>query len=179
MRTFIAVEVSDSNVKKNITKFQSEINIHAKPVSIKNLHFTLQFLGDISEDKVGEIFVALSKIKFQKFNLEFQGVGVFPKPEFPRVIWVGTDDIGSGKLIELANNVENVLTPLGFKSDKPFKSHMTVFRIKNKIGNISEKLKKFEKYNFGAQKIDKFIFKQSTLTPEGPIYSNLGVIDLQ
>lgn len=179
MRTFVAVEVSDNDVIENITKLQSDIDIHAKPVSTKNLHLTLQFLGEVSEDRIDEVRDVLSKIKFPKFDLEFQGIGIFPNPKFPRVIWIGTNNEGSTKLIKLAHNVENVLTPLGFKSDKPFKSHMTIFRIKDKIENISKKLKKFEESNFGTQRVDKLKFKQSTLTPEGPVYSDLGVINLQ
>ena len=33
------------------------------------------------------------------------------------------------------------LKPLGLVSDKPFKPHLTVFRIKKKIGDITEELK--------------------------------------
>ena len=43
MRAFVAVEISDKEVVNSITKFQSEINIKAKPVDSQNLHFTLQF----------------------------------------------------------------------------------------------------------------------------------------
>ena len=63
--------------------------------------------------------------------------------------------------------------------DKPFKSHITVFRIKTKIGDISEKLEKYEKYDFGSQKILSFKLKKSTLTPQGPVYSDLEEVKAQ
>ena len=173
MRAFVAVEISNKEVINSITKFQSEINIKAKPVEPKNLHFTLQFLGEISEEISEKIKQALKTIKFSTFKISFKGIGAFPKMKFPRVIWIGTDDVGGNALIDLAKKVENVLSPLGFTSDKPFKSHITIFRIKNKIGDISKELEKFETLEFGSQEISNIKLKQSVLTPQGPLYSDL------
>jgi len=41
MRVFVAVEISNNNVIHAIKKIQNKINIDAKPVDSKNLHFTL------------------------------------------------------------------------------------------------------------------------------------------
>ena len=79
----------------------------------------------------------------------------------------------------MAGKVENLLSPLGFTSDKPFKSHLTVFRIKNKAGEISKELKKFEFADFGSQEISNIKLKQSILTPKGPLYSDIEVITAQ
>jgi 2'-5' RNA ligase len=173
MRAFVAVEISNDEVINSITKFQSKINIEAKPVKPQNLHFTLQFLGEISDDVSQKIKQALKTIEFSTFKINFKGLGAFPKIKFPRVVWIGTDEVGGNALADLAKNVENVLTPLGFISDKSFKSHITVFRIKNKIGDISKELEKYEKYDFGSQEISKIKLKQSVLTPQGPVYSDL------
>jgi len=173
MRAFVAIEISDEKIVNSITTFQSKINIKAKPVEPQNLHFTLQFLGEISEDVSQKIKQALKTIEFSTFKINFKGLGVFPKMKFPRVIWIGTDENGGKVLIDLAKKVENVLTPLGFTSDKPFKSHITIFRIKNKIGDISKELEKFGSYEFGSQEISKIKLKQSVLTPQGPVYSDL------
>ena len=48
MRTFIATEINNEQVLNSIKKIQSELKIKAKPVSLKNIHFTLLFLGEIS-----------------------------------------------------------------------------------------------------------------------------------
>jgi len=173
MRAFVAVEISDKEIINSITKFQSEINIKAKPVEPQNLHFTLQFLGEVSEEISQKIKQALKTIKFSTFKVNFKGIGAFPKMKFPRVIWIGTDDVGGNALVDLAKKVENVLSPLGFTSDKPFKSHITIFRIKNKIGDISRELEKFETFEFGSQEISNIKLKQSVLTPQGPLYSDL------
>ncbi len=62
---------------------------------------------------------------------------------------------------------------MGFTVDKPFKPHITVFRIKNKIGDIEKELNKFKLINFGTQEIAGFKLKQSVLSSKGPIYSDL------
>ncbi len=173
MRTFVAVEISSRQVINAISKFQSEVNIKANPVKSQNLHFTLQFLGEISEQQAEKVKKELQKIEFSKFWLNFRGIGAFPKLKFPRVIWIGTDKVGGEALIDLAKKVENILTPLGFTNDKPFKPHITVFRIKNKIGDIIKEMQKFESFDFGSEEITNFKFKQSVLTPNGPIYSDL------
>ncbi len=173
MRTFVAVEISNNDIINSIKKFQSEININAKPVEPKNCHFTLQFLGEISEEISQKIIQALHKIEFSSFSVNLKGVGVFPKPKFPRVIWIGTDDNGGNMLIQLSKKVEKVLEPLGFFSDKPFKPHITVFRIKKKIGDITKELDRQKTIDFGIQEVTNIKLKKSELTPNGPIYSDI------
>ncbi len=173
MRTFVAIEISNDNIINSIKKFQSEININAKPVEPKNCHFTLQFLGEISEEISQKIIQALHKIEFSSFSVNLKGVGAFPKPKFPRVVWIGTDDNGGNMLIQLSKKVEKVLEPLGFFSDKSFKPHITVFRIKKKIGDITKELDSHKMIDFGMQEVTNIKLKKSELTPDGPVYSDL------
>jgi len=173
MRTFVAIEISNDNIINSIKKFQSEVNINAKPVEPKNFHFTLQFLGEISEEISQKIIQALRNIEFSSFNVNLKGVGAFPKSKFPRVIWVGTDNDGGNMLIQLSKKVEKALEPLGFFSDKQFKPHITVFRIKKKIGDITNELNSLKTIDFGMQEVTNLKLKKSELTPDGPIYSVL------
>ena len=176
MRTFIAIEIDNLEILTSIKKVQSELKINAKPVSTKNIHFTVFFLGEISDSMSQKVQDVLRSIEFPTFEVSIIGIGAFPKPSFPRVIWVGTDNEGGKKLIELASIVEEKLLRLGFQKDKPFKPHVTIFRVKNKTDNISDELKKYAHYPFGTQKISEIKFKKSVLTSEGPIYSDLQVV---
>ncbi len=176
MRTFVAVEINDENILNSISRVQSEIKIKAKPVSIKNIHFTMQFLGEISDEMSKKVQDELNTIEFDSFQAKIVGIGAFPKPKFPRVIWAGTDEKGGTRLIELAQKISKRLSNLGFKNDKPFKPHVTIFRVKNKIGNITNELKNYEAYEFGIQKISEIKFKKSILTSDGPEYSDLQVV---
>jgi len=173
MRVFVAIEISNKDVINSIKKIQDKINIDAKPVETKNFHFTLQFLGEISEEIKHKIIQALHTIEFSSFSITLKGVGAFPKLKFPRVIWIGTDENGGNMLIQLSKKVEKVMEPLGFFSDKPFKPHITIFRIKKKIENITNELESQKVVDFGIQEISSIKLKKSELTSSGPIYSDL------
>ena len=175
MRTFVAIEVSDQNVLNSISQVQSELNIKAKPVELYNMHFTVQFLGEVSEEMIGKISGVLSGLEFSSFSISFVGIGVFPKPSFPRVVWVGTEE-GITELEKLVEMIRSKLSHLGFSPDKKFKPHVTIFRVKNKIEDVSDKLERFSSYYFGKQTVSEIKLKKSELTPNGPIYTDLLVV---
>ena len=175
MRTFIAIEVNDQDVLNSIHKIQTELNIKAKPVELHNMHFTVQFLGEISEEMLRKISDVLNGIEFSTFSVTFTSIGAFPKPNSPRVIWVGVND-GVNKLEKLAETIRSKLSDVGFSPDKKFKPHVTIFRVKNRIEDLPTKLEKFSSYSFGKQEISEIKLKKSELTPNGPIYTDLLVV---
>ena len=175
MRTFIAIEVSDQGVLNSVSQVQAKLNIKAKPVEVHNMHFTVQFLGEVSEEMVRNISSELSSLEFIPFSVSFVGVGVFPKPSSPRVIWVGTNE-GADELEKLAEMIRMKLSQFGFQPDKKFKPHVTIFRVKKKIENVSNELQKFSTYSFGRQVISEVKLKKSELTPNGPFYTDLMVV---
>jgi len=175
MRAFVAIEVNNKDVLNSIHKIQAELNIKAKPVELHNMHFTVQFLGEVSEEMIGKISDALNSIEFSTFPISFVSIGVFPKPNFPRVIWIGTDD-GINELEKLAEMVRSKLSQLGFSPDKKFKPHVTIFRVKNKIEDLSSRLEKFSSCSFGKQLVSEIKLKKSELTSTGPIYTDLLVV---
>jgi len=175
VRTFIAIEVNDQDVLNSIYKIQAELNIKAKPVELHNMHFTVQFLGEVTEEVVRKISDALNSIEFSAFSITFASIGVFPKPNSPRVIWVGVTD-GVNELEKLAEMIRSKLSHIGFSPDKKFKPHVTIFRVKNKIEDMTDKLEKFSSYYFGKQTVSEIKLKKSELTPNGPIYTDLLVV---
>ena len=68
MRTFVAVEINEE-VRNSIKKIQSELKINAKPVSLENIHFTLLFLGEISDEKSEKVQKALDSVEFSPFEV--------------------------------------------------------------------------------------------------------------
>ncbi|MGI0010305.1 MAG: RNA 2',3'-cyclic phosphodiesterase, partial [Nitrosopumilaceae archaeon] len=176
MRTFVAVEIRNESTLNAIAKLQSEIKIKGKPISKENMHFTLLFLGEISDDMAQKIMESLSSVSFNPIEMKLIDIGAFPNPRSPRVVWVGVDKDAAKNLVDLAVQVEEKLRPLGFRSDKPFKPHLTIFRIKNGINDISHELNKFRSVEIGQETISELKFKKSILTPTGPIYSDLQVV---
>jgi RNA 2',3'-cyclic 3'-phosphodiesterase len=179
MRTFVAAEIRNEDLLNSIAKLQSDFKIKATPVSKQNMHFTLLFLGEITEDVAENVKKVLDTISFKPIEANFNHVGAFPNPRFPRVIWIGIDEKSSKQLVELASQVEQKLAPLGFRADKPFNPHLTIFRIKHKTDEISKTLDKFKTVELGKDTITEVKFKKSILTPSGPIYSDLQVINAQ
>ena len=177
MRTFIAIEISDKKILEKIQKFQQELQIDAKPTKINQIHFTLKFLGEINDEQCEKIKDSLREITFSQFDLLLKGVGGFPNLRNPRIVWIGTEDVGAKKLIEISNKIEAGLMPLGFHNDKKFIPHLTVFRIKNKIDDVSSRLKEYKSIEFGSQPITKIKLKRSILSPKGQEYSDLLVIN--
>jgi 2'-5' RNA ligase len=82
MQIFVAIEITNKKVIDSITKFQGKTDVDAKPVESNNFHFTLQFLGEVSEEITHEIIKALYKIKFSSFYVNLKGVGTFPKSPY-------------------------------------------------------------------------------------------------
>jgi len=175
MRTFVAIEVNDQNVLNSIRQVQSELNIKAKPVELHNMHFTVQFLGEVSEEMARKISDALNSIEFSSFSISFASIGVFPKPNSPRVIWIGVTD-GINELEKLAEMIRSKLSDIGFSPDKKFKPHVTIFRVKNKIEDLPSKLEKFSSCSFGKQLVSEIKLKKSELSNQGSIYTDLLVV---
>jgi 2'-5' RNA ligase len=180
MRAFIAVDVS--NVA--IVKLQKEILSAAgwtsrdiKPVEPHNFHFTLIFLGQISDQDVDRIKEKLAGFSFEPFTITYSGIGAFPKPTSARVVWVGVDSEGAQKLMGLASDVVTNMSKLGFKIDKPFSAHLTLFRAKVRPVNAGYISSKYQGQAFGSDQIDKVYLKKSELMPAGPKYSNVYTVE--
>ena len=173
MRLFVAVEIDDSQILQKIKSMQESFPFKAKPVRTDQIHFTLQFLGEIDETLCEKVKSTLSEISFSEFEISLNGVGGFPNLRNPRVIWIGIEKNGAEKLSSLAKEIGVKLTSLGFEKDKKFKPHLTVFRIKKRIGDVSSIMKDFETTNFGTETVSKIKLMKSDLSPKGPEYSDL------
>ena len=175
MRTFVAAEIRSDSTLNAIARLQLDLKINARPVTKENMHFTLLFLGEISDDMAQKVMGSLSSVLFNPIKVTLADVGAFPNPKFPRVVWIGVDKDAAKGLVDLAKQVEEKLTPLGFRSDKPFKPHLTIFRIKNRI-DISHELDRYKGVEIGQETISELKFKKSILTPNGSVYSDLQVV---
>ncbi len=173
MRVFIAIEISNKEILEKIQTFQKNVKINAKPTRVDQIHFTLQFLGEIDDAKCQQVKDLLNEISFTQFQVLLKNVGGFPNLKNPRVIWIGIEKDGERKLIDLANEIGTKLTTIGFEKDKKFKPHLTVFRVKKRIDNVSSIMRDFEAMEFGIETISKIKLKKSVLSPKGPEYSDL------
>jgi 2'-5' RNA ligase len=187
IRSFIAMELEDSETIKNIQAFyprllQNQQNL--KTVKPENLHMTVKFLGNIPESLAPKVYNILRKNinedLFQGKTLEYRlkGVGQFNKYS---VLWIKL--VGN---VQFLQNVKDVIEKslnekLDIERDKrtKFKPHLTIGRLKkNKVNyknidSFRNLIQDNKDFDFGRFSINKVKLKKSVLTPQGPIYSDL------
>ena len=184
MRAFLALEVTNEAVLSSIAKAQRrflETEADLKIVESKNLHFTLRFFGEVSEDQVNCISHNLDDLDTESVNVNFEGVGVFPNPRRISVIYVGVDKGSYEKIVKISQEVENRIKGIVGVADKMFKPHLTISRVrtnrnKEKLQRVVNELRS---KRFGNDILNEIKLKKSELTSKGPIYSNLCAIPLK
>ncbi len=185
IRTFIAVEISPP-LREELFSLQQELkksSSDVKWVEPQNMHLTLKFLGDTGEEKIPKIKEALSGICLNNnpFNIGFCGIGVFPKPDSPRVVWIGIKE-GKERLTELAACIENGLTHLGFEPGKrAFSAHLTLGRVRSEMNKngLKNAIAEIASYNFkNTLIIENIVLFRSELDLAGPRYTKLAEFGL-
>ncbi|MDO8623564.1 MAG: RNA 2',3'-cyclic phosphodiesterase [archaeon] len=174
MRTFIAIELPEDIKSEIFHSFEKleESGLVGKFVEKNNIHLTLRFIGEVSEEKIEEIKKKLSEIKFKKFKAKIGNIGFFPDENYIRVIWI---ELVAKEIIELQEIIEEKCREIGIPRDnKGFASHITIARVE-KIKNKSlftEKLKTLhvKKSDFIVK---DFSLIKSELKRSGSIYKNL------
>ncbi len=174
-RLFVAVELPEE-LRNRVNSLAKELPRESvKAVEKDKIHLTLKFLGDVPEDKIGDIEERLGRVKFKNFSCTVSGVGVFPSPDYIRVVWAG---IKCDEMPELAAGVENALEGIGKKESRPFSSHVTIARVKRKT-DAKDFLEKHKDEVFGGFDVSEFVLMQSELGREGPTYTILKKFPLE
>ncbi|MFH1848297.1 MAG: RNA 2',3'-cyclic phosphodiesterase, partial [Candidatus Omnitrophota bacterium] len=179
MRTFIAIDLSEE-ARKTLSELQCELKeseADVKWVKAENMHLTLKFLGEISEEQAAKVKAALDIIAstVKPYEITIKEIGAFPGLDHPRVVWTGIEK-GKKETTDLANKIELELEKLGFeKEGRAFKAHLTIGRVrgpKNK-DKLKTAVQSAGRIKETPSKIKTINLYQSTLTPRGPIYTCL------
>lgn len=187
MRTFIAIELP-KEIKEALGRIQEKLKASGadvKWVEPKNIHLTLKFLGEISEQQLEKITAILNDLAKDKknFRVRISSLGAFPKMNFPRVIWVGVDQ-GNEEIKVLAKALEEKIARIGIpKEDRPFSSHITIGRTRSNLGRDKlvaglNSMMDYIKETPQELTVDKITLFKSTLSPQGPIYEVLKQVSL-
>ena len=141
-------------------------------------------MGDLPEEKLSAaqplIQDALEGIA--PFTFSVEGLGMFPNPGYPRVIWLGIQ--GGEPLVAIHKSLEQTLTDIGIKRDKRnFHPHLTLGRVRrnvprDEIEAIGETLSQFRVGSLGSAMINQITLYESELTRQGPIYKSRFVVTL-
>ena len=183
-RTFIAVEAVDGvhALAQAAIERLRPLSANVKWVEPENLHWTLQFLGDLKDEEVAEVCRRTQKVvaRLEPFSLTAANVGAFPKTDKPRVLWLGAGE-GSDQFYQLAAAIEESLASLGFRGEnRQFVPHLTLGRVGpgGDLGPLIAGLKEFGDFAGGQMFVDEVVVYASEPQRSGPKYVPLAHLKL-
>jgi len=184
MRVFIALELP-AVIKEAATAVQRELmksEAHVGWVRADGMHLTLKFLGEVSESQLSEIEKTLETVAGGTGSVKFtvRGLGVFPNPKNPRVVWLGIQP-EDDRLSRLQERIDRALAPLGFPSEKrDFRPHLTLGRVKSSRGldDLMKAMAGHHHFSAGECTLGELHLIQSDLKPEGAVYTRLWSVAL-
>jgi 2'-5' RNA ligase len=134
-RTFFAIEIPES-LGLELERLQAGLTADlpgCRWTSSRPFHMTLAFLGDVSNDEVEVLqrVVASSVCRFEPLDLRIDGLGAFPSPRRPRVLWAGLTAQEPESLRNLRESIVAAANLGGHRVDEErFHPHVTLGRFK-------------------------------------------------
>jgi len=184
-RAFISIDIEDEEVVNRIVEVQERLKASGadlKLVEPENVHLTLKFLGDIPESRVTDVVNAMEKAAetVEPFTMRLKGIGVFPNPNYVRVVWIGVEE-GSDETKAMAAVLEQELGRMGFRRErKDFVPHVTVARVRSgrNKDRLIEAIRELSNVEVGEVEVDRIRLKKSILRPQGPEYHTVEEVEI-
>lgn len=178
-RLFIAINLP-MELKKQLAVLEQELKYkycNVKWVTEENFHLTIKFLGEVPVDTFDEVIEGIKAgiEAIESFNISFKKLGVFPKKDKAKVIWLGVDK-GKEDVVNLFNKIESALAKVGFKKEtKAYKPHLTMGRSREpQFIDIDKFPNNFE----GICRVKSVDLMMSNLTHKGAVYTLIESVDL-
>src|SRR5438270_13851782 len=116
-RTFIAIPIPDS-IGRNLVQLQTKLAPEipdCRWTASSPWHMTLAFLGDVRNRDLNELCLAVGSAAeaFAPLELRLEGLGSFPSPRKPRVVWAGVTALDLQPLNDLRAAVVQAATRAG------------------------------------------------------------------
>lgn len=125
-RLFVAINIPD-RIKDDITATFCAMQ-GARWVEDHQIHLTLRFIGEVSNDTEEMVRKALRLVKGQPFSLRVKGVGFFPPRNEPKILWAGIAE--NEELLRLQTRIERIVVSTGLdRDDRKFHPHITLARL--------------------------------------------------
>ena len=181
IRAFLAIELPDA-LRPGLAQIQGELKrSHAdvRWVAVGNIHLTLKFFGNVPEDEIDALALAARQAAAEAAPLQLQatGVGAFPSPNAPRVVWLGL----GGDVVPLTRlfyGLEKAFTTLGYLPEgRAFNPHLTLGRVKSPANRdrLAKLLAKMPPLDWPPFEVKELILFQSVLVAPGvEIYAAAG-----
>ena len=182
LRAFIAVELP-LEIRQNVQRATSSLRRDTGPlirwVALENMHLTLKFLGDIPSENV-EVLTELTVAQadsFNSFDIHLSGIGAFPGPKRPRVIYIGIQ--APAALEAFQRQMESETRRLGYTpEERAFAPHLTIGRVRPQVSadeqqRIRRALEESTIDSPGTARVNSVHLYKSDLKPNGPVYTKL------
>jgi 2'-5' RNA ligase len=182
VRTFVAILLPD-DVRRALAASVAQLRTVGNDVAWvgpDNFHLTLKFLGPVDADRLPAVTDALTDAAggCPSFQLGIRGLGAFPSPARPRVLWAGVD-AGAAPAAALAARIDDGLEALGFKREaRAFSPHVTLGRVRQPHAQprLAEALT--ATVAFGRVEVRHVSLMRSDLSPRGARYTELAAAPL-
>jgi 2'-5' RNA ligase len=180
-RLFAAIDLSREVVDsiqslQKAFREQLDASMRIRWTPPENMHVTLKFLGATEADLVDPVGEMLEShaASIEPFEMEVAGLGAFPRPNQPRVLWAGIDAASNDRLRRFHESFEGELEE-SFDIDEDehaFEGHVTFGRVKSSHSpNLAELESQLPRGPFGAFEVDEFLLYESERTPDGAEYT--------
>jgi RNA 2',3'-cyclic 3'-phosphodiesterase len=184
-RIFVAVKLAP-HLQEAIARVPSRFESVASAlrwVPVGNLHLTLRFLGEITEAQVKRVGEATHAVALgaSPFTITLAGLGAFPSPLRPRVVWVGVAE-GSQRLVALAEALNEEIVRRKFpREPRPFQPHLTVARARTGVSplDLTGDLARAGAPVIGSQEVAALTIMESFLRTSGSAYQEVAQERLQ
>lgn len=135
---FIAIQLPE-NLQEFFSGWQDELQkkvTYKQWTHQKDLHITLQFVGEVDDNRIRQLTEALDVIEqVSAFDIEVGGLGVFGNPNKPRVLWAGVTKTNA--LTQLQKRVESSTITVGFPEEgRAYTPHITLAKKWNGIDSL-------------------------------------------
>jgi 2'-5' RNA ligase len=194
IRAFLAVELSQE-LRAELATVQQELKHRIEPEMRRDtriswaqpasIHLTIKFLGDMDEQVIDPLLVAVEQAIGSQIavNVPLERLGAFPRPQSPRVLWVGpSEDWERGaeakRIAEIHGAIEQACEGLSFlRETRPFSPHLTLARIKVGERHVGVTLAKSgvldRPFSLGSLAVESVVLMKSELKPTGSLYTKL------
>lgn len=176
MRLFTAIDIPEEireTLKATVAKLKPAAKLRwSKP---ENLHITTKFLGEVPAERLSAVVNALESMPAgSAIPIEVRGIGWFPNPHAPRILYAGIQ--APEWLGQLHLRTDEALAGLGVpKETKPFRPHLTLARIDGKVelADLRHAIFALSSNQFGAFVAEQFHLYESQTGGAGSVYTKL------
>lgn len=136
------------------------------------LHLTLRFVGEVDEPIADDLADALTRIRYDRFELRISGMGLFEQRS-SGALWAGVEP--KRPVAALSSKIERTCQQVGLEPERrAYHPHITIARWKGRRSREAQNfLEHARGLSSGPFSVDEFILFESRLTRHGAHYEEL------